>query len=221
MIVCGTPFTSWRERRNGTDSSIAVEADVRSGAASSGGGLTSAEARLRLDEAGPNTVCEQAPPRWRIFLGKFWAPVPWMLEAAIVLQITLGAYVEAGVIGALLLFNATLGFIQEGRASAVLAALKKRLAPTALVRRDDEWARLPASALVPGDAISLSLGAMVPADASIGRQPSSPSQGPKRDLSQFARRFPICRGRGSDKRFVTKTLLLKNFRELRPRPDLD
>jgi H+-transporting ATPase len=130
-------------------------------------GLTSAEARQRLNESGPNTVSEQVPARWRVFLEKFWAPIPWMLEAAIVLQIALGAYVEAAVIGALLLFNATLGFIQEGRASAVLAALKKRLAPTALVRRDGEWARLPASALVPGDTISLSLGAMVPADASI------------------------------------------------------
>ena len=64
-----------------------------------------------------------------------------MLEAAIVLQIALGAYIEAAVIGGLLLFNATLGFFQEGRAGAALAALKKRLAPTALVRRDGEWIR--------------------------------------------------------------------------------
>ena len=71
------------------------------------------------------------------------------------------------MIGGLLLFNATLGFIQEGRAGAALAALKKRLAPTALVRRDGEWIRLPASELVPGDAIRLSLGALVPADATI------------------------------------------------------
>ena len=105
-------------------------------------GLTSAEARRRLAEFGPNAVSEQAPPRWRVFLAKFWGPIPWMLEAAIVLQLGLGAYVEAAVIGGLLLFNATLGFIQEGRASAALAALKKRLAPTALVRRDGEWVRL-------------------------------------------------------------------------------
>ena len=58
-------------------------------------------------------------------------------------------------------------FVQEGRASAALAALKKRLAPTALVRRDGEWVRLPASELVPGDAIRLPLGALVPADATI------------------------------------------------------
>jgi H+-transporting ATPase len=75
--------------------------------------------------------------------------------------------VEAAVIGGLLVFNATLGFVQEGRATAALAALKKRLAPTALVLRDGEWMRLPASELVPGDMIRLPLGAIVPADARI------------------------------------------------------
>jgi H+-transporting ATPase len=90
-----------------------------------------------------------------------------MLEAAIVLQLGTGQYIEAAVIAALLLFNATLGFIQEGRAGAALAALKKRLAPTALVLRDSEWIRLPASELVVGDAIRLPLGSVVPADAKL------------------------------------------------------
>ena len=90
-----------------------------------------------------------------------------MLEAAIALQIGLGEFIEAALIGGLLLFNATLGFIQEGRAGAALAALKKRLAPTALVRRDAAWIKLPASELVPGDVIRLSLGGLVPADATI------------------------------------------------------
>jgi H+-transporting ATPase len=107
------------------------------------------------------------PPRWQKFLAKFWAPIPWMLEAAIVLQIALGVYVEAAVIGELLLFNATLGFMQEGRAGGALAALKKRLAPTALVCRNGEWGHIPASELVPGDAIRLPLGALVPADATL------------------------------------------------------
>lgn len=130
-------------------------------------GLTSAEAHRRRNECGPNTISEQAPSRWRVFLAKFWAPIPWLLEAALVLQIAMGATIEAAVIGGLLLFNATLGFIQEGRAGAALAALKKRLAPTALVRRDGEWLRLAAAELVPGDVIRLPLGALVPADAVI------------------------------------------------------
>ncbi len=130
-------------------------------------GLTSAEARDRLVEFGPNVVVEEVPPRWRAFLAKFWGPIPWLLEAAIALQIGLGAYVEVAVIGALLLFNATLGFIQEGRAGAALAALKKRLAPTAQICRDGAWMRRPASEVVPGDLIRLALGALVPADARI------------------------------------------------------
>jgi H+-transporting ATPase len=130
-------------------------------------GLTSAEAHRRLAEFGPNAVSEQTPTPARVFLGKFWGPIPWMLEAAILLQLGLGEYVEAVVISVLLLFNATLGFVQEGRASDALAALKRRLAPTALVRRDGEWVRLLAAELVPGDAIRLPLGALVPADATI------------------------------------------------------
>lgn len=130
-------------------------------------GLTSAEAHRLLSVFGPNVVAEETLSAWRVFLAKFWAPVPWMLEAAIIVQFGLGEYVEAAVVGALLIFNAALGFIQEGRAGAALAALKKRLAPTALVRRDGEWIRLPASELVPGDAIRLPLGALVPADATL------------------------------------------------------
>jgi H+-transporting ATPase len=130
-------------------------------------GLSSVEARQRLVKFGMNIIKEEALPRWRVFLAKFSAPIPWMLEIAIVLQLVLGQYVEAAMVGSLLLFNAILGFIQEGRAGAALAALKKRLAPTALVCRDNVWIRLPASELVPGDAIRLPLGALVPADANI------------------------------------------------------
>ena len=144
-----------------------LESDVSQAAIGNPIGLTSDEARRRLAEFGPNTVSEAAPPRWRSYLAKFWSPIPWLLEAALVVEIGLGKYVEGAVIAGLLLFNATLGLIQEERASATLAALKKRLAPTALARRNGEWVKLPASGLVPGDAIRLTLGALVPADARI------------------------------------------------------
>jgi H+-transporting ATPase len=130
-------------------------------------GLSSEEARRRLAEFGPNAVSEIAPPRWRTYLAKFWSPIAWLLEVAMLVEIGLGKYVEATVIAGLLLFNATLGFIQEGRASAALAALKKRLAPTAIARRDGEWVKVPAAELVPGDAIRLPLGAIVAADARL------------------------------------------------------
>jgi H+-transporting ATPase len=128
-------------------------------------GLTSAEAAHRLAEFGPNAVPERAPPAWRMFLAKFWTPVAWMLEAAAILQIALGQPVEAWVIAGLLAFNACLGFFHESRATAALAALKKQLAPSALVCRGGRWIRRPAAELVPGGAVRLSLGSVVPADA--------------------------------------------------------
>ena len=130
-------------------------------------GLTSDEARLRLVKSGPNAVRDTSVHPLRQALSKFWAPVPWMLEAAIVLELALGKYVEAGIIAALLAFNAALGFIQEGRAQATLAALKSRLTLNAVVRRDNVWKTVPAIELVVGDLVKLSLGAVVAADVRL------------------------------------------------------
>ena len=98
---------------------------------------------------------------------KFWAPVPWMLEAAIVLELVLGKYVEASIIALLLVFNAALGLFQEGRAQATLAALKSRLALTASVKRDGAWRIVPATDLASGDLVKLSLGGVVAADVKL------------------------------------------------------
>lgn len=130
-------------------------------------GLTSDEALRRLEQFGPNTTPDTSMHPFRIALEKFWAPVPWMLEAAIVLEITLGKFVEASIIAALLVFNAVLGLFQESRAQATLAALKSRLALTASVRRDGIWKTVPAAELVPGDVVKLSLGRVVAADARL------------------------------------------------------
>ncbi|MGY6259060.1 cation-transporting P-type ATPase [Paraburkholderia caledonica] len=72
-------------------------------------GLTGDEARRRLATSGPNSIPDTSGHPLRMALDKFWAPVPWMLEAAIVLQCALGKFVEAGIIAALLVFNAALG----------------------------------------------------------------------------------------------------------------
>src|SRR5208282_4095497 len=130
-------------------------------------GLTTDEARRRLEASGPNAVPDTAMRPLRRALTKFWAPVPWMLEAAIVLEIVLGKYVEAGIIAGLLAFNAALGFIQEGRAQATLAALKSRLALNATVKRDNAWTTVPGTQLVVGDIVKLSLGAVVAADVRL------------------------------------------------------
>src|ERR1039457_2851681 len=131
------------------------------------GGLSSEEARQRLEKVGPNAMPDTTLHPLRRALGKFWAPVPWMLEAAIVLELVLGKDVEAVIIAALLVFNAALGLFQESRAQATLAALKSRLALNASVRRDGAWKTVPAAELVRGDVVKLSLGGVVPADVHL------------------------------------------------------
>ena len=130
-------------------------------------GLTSAEARNRLEKDGPNAMPDTSAHPLRNALAKFWAPVPWLLEASIVLEIVLHKYYEAAVIAALLLFNAALAYFQESRAQATLAALKSRLALDASVKRDGEWKTIPAAELVCGDLVKLSLGGVVPADVRL------------------------------------------------------
>jgi H+-transporting ATPase len=130
-------------------------------------GLTSDEARRRLEKFGPNAMPDTSIHPLRMALEKFWAPVPWMLEAAIALELALGKYVEAAIIAGLLMFNAALGLFQESRAQTTLAALKSRLALNASVRRDGAWKTIPAAELAPGDAVKLSLGAVVAADVKL------------------------------------------------------
>ena len=119
------------------------------------GGLTSDEARRRLAKSGPNAMPDTSAHPVRMALEKFWAPVPWMLEAAIVVELALGKYVEAAIIALLLVFNAALGLFQESRAQATL---KSRLALTASVQRDGAWKTVLAAELAPGDVVKLSLG---------------------------------------------------------------
>jgi H+-transporting ATPase len=130
-------------------------------------GLGSDEARSRLQKDGPNAMPDTSAHPFRNALAKFWAPVPWLLEAAIVLQVVLHKYFEATVIAGLLVFNAGLAYFQEGRAQATLAALKSRLALNASVRRDGAWKTVPATELVCGDVVKLSLGGVVAADVHL------------------------------------------------------
>ena len=130
-------------------------------------GLTTGEANRRLEKFGKNAMPDTSTHPLRMAIEKLWAPVPWMLEAAIILELVLGKYVEAAIIAALLVFNAGLGLFQESRAQATLAALRSRLALNASVRRDGAWKTIPAVELVPGDVVKLSLGAVVAADVHL------------------------------------------------------
>jgi H+-transporting ATPase len=130
-------------------------------------GLSSAEARRLLGQVGPNATPDVAVHPLRLVLSKFLAPVSVLLEIAIALQLVLGEYVEASIIGVLLIFNTAIGFFHESRAQSTIAALKSRLALNASVLRDGAWTISPAAELVPEDIVKLSLGTVVAADVRI------------------------------------------------------
>ena len=131
------------------------------------GGLTAAEAAARLAADGPNALPEEPPHRLRDLARRFWGAVPWMLEATIALDLFLGRHVEALVFALLLLLNAVVGAVQEGRARSALAALRAGLAPRARALRDGQWTRLDAASLVRGDVVHLRVGDVVPADVTL------------------------------------------------------
>jgi H+-transporting ATPase len=129
--------------------------------------LTTGEASERLASHGPNEVSEPRESAWLAFARKFWSPVPWMLEAAIVLTVILGRLADAAIIFSLLLFNAVVSYVQENRAGDALALLRKRLAIDSRVLRDGEWKLIPARELVPGDVVHVRVGDIVPADLQL------------------------------------------------------
>jgi H+-transporting ATPase len=131
------------------------------------GGLSSDVAANLLQKDGPNAMPDTSVNPLRKALANFWAPVPWLLEAAILLQVVLHKYFEAAIIAGLLFFNAVLAYFQEGRAQATLKALKSSLALNASVQRDGAWKTVPATELVCGDLVKLSLGGVVPADVHL------------------------------------------------------
>lgn len=142
-------------------------AEVEKKLASSLDGLTGAEAKKRLAQYGPNEIPEKKTNALLKFLGYFWGPIPWMIEVAVVLSGMVRHWPDFFIILALLVANATIGFWEEREAGNAIEALKARLAITARVKRDGKWITPPAKELVPGDAIRLRLGDIVPADARL------------------------------------------------------
>ncbi|MEM7497621.1 MAG: HAD-IC family P-type ATPase [Pseudomonadota bacterium] len=129
------------------------------------GGLAEEEAAVRLRAHGPNRLPE-APRPGAIarFLRQFRNLLIYVLLAAAAVTAALGHIVDTGVILAVVLVNAVIGFVQEGRAEQALSAIRDMLAPTARVQRLDRRITLPAAAVVPGDIVLLEPGDRVPAD---------------------------------------------------------
>ncbi len=131
-------------------------------------GLSATDAAQRLADHGHNRLAEKPPrPAWLKFLDQFRDTLVLILLGAAVLAGAIGDLKDAIVITVVVLLNASLGFFQEHRAEAALAALKNMLAPTARVRRDGEVLQIDAADLVPGDLLLLEAGDRIPADARV------------------------------------------------------
>jgi H+-transporting ATPase len=142
-------------------------AEVEKQLGSSPDGLTQAEAQKRLAQYGPNEIAGKKTNQFLKFLTYFWGPIPWMIEAAVILSAVARHWPDFGIILLLLLANAVVGFWEEHQAGNAIEALKAKLAIKARVKRDGKWVTPAAHELVPGDVIRLRLGDIVPADARL------------------------------------------------------
>jgi H+-transporting ATPase len=142
-------------------------AEVQRRLNSSPNGLSQAEATKRLANDGPNEITEKKTNAFLKFLTYFWGPIPWMIEAAVILSGIVKHWPDFFIILVLLMSNAVVAFWEEREAGNAIAALKAKLATKTRVKRDGKWVTPPARELVPGDVIQLRLGDIVPADARL------------------------------------------------------
>jgi len=140
-------------------------AEVLADLDSSDKGLSADAAAQRLDRHGPNKLPEAPRPGPLVRLARqFNNLLILVLIAAAVITALLGHWIDTGVIMAVVIINAVIGFVQEGKAEAALEALREMLAPRAAVLRDGERQTVPGADLVPGDIVLLEAGDKVPAD---------------------------------------------------------
>jgi Ca2+-transporting ATPase len=131
-------------------------------------GLSEAEAENRLASAGPNEIPSTgARAPWRIFAEQFTGMLVQILIAAAAFALAIGEALEAGVILAIVLLNAVLGFLQESRAEKALEALRRMTVGQAMVRRGGRVCEISVSRLAPGDIVLLQAGNSVPADGRL------------------------------------------------------
>jgi H+-transporting ATPase len=134
---------------------------------SSAQGLTAVEALQRLQHYGANEIAERHRNPVLVFLGYFWAPIPWMIEAALVLSLAAERWTDAVIIAVLLVMNGVVAFAEEHQAACAIAALKQRLASSARVLRDGTWVTVAVRELLPGDVVRIRLGDVLPADLRV------------------------------------------------------
>ncbi len=128
-------------------------------------GLGTEEAGSRLKTHGPNALpAARKKPAWLRFLAQFHNVLIYVLLAAAVIAGALGHLIDTAVIAAVVLINAAIGVVQEGKAEKAMEAIGQMLALKARVRRNGRWQTVPAEQLVPGDVVQVKSGDKVPAD---------------------------------------------------------
>jgi magnesium-transporting ATPase (P-type) len=128
-------------------------------------GLAEEEATRRRDRHGPNELGEDEPPgNLEILLRQFASPLIYILLVAAVVTVAIAEYIDTGVILAVLVLNAAVGFVQERKADRSVRALMELAAPTSRVLREGREVDLDSRELVPGDVVLVESGTRVPAD---------------------------------------------------------
>lgn len=133
--------------------------------ASGSDGLSGQEADERLESVGPNRLPQSEKDGLiKRFFKHFHDTLIYILIAAALITAALGHWIDTAVIMGVVIINAIIGLIQEGKAEQALEGIRKMLSSKAQVRRDGEWVEIDAADLVPGDCVRLRSGDRVPAD---------------------------------------------------------
>ena len=128
-------------------------------------GLSSSEAKARLEKNGPNALKEkEKKTRLQMFLAQLNEPMIYILMVAAVISVVLKEVSDAIIIMAVVIINGVVGMVQEGKAQDALESLKKLSAPKTIVKRDGKQMEIDAKDLVLGDVVILEAGRQIPAD---------------------------------------------------------
>ncbi|CAG8522953.1 9498_t:CDS:2 [Acaulospora colombiana] len=130
-------------------------------------GLTTEEAKSRLERFGRNEIADVKTNPIIKFISYFRGPIAYLIEIACIVAAVVRDWVDFGIIFALLIINACIGFFEESRAESALDALRQSLALKSRVVRDGKLVEIDSAELVPGDVIVLRIGDIVPADSKL------------------------------------------------------
>ena len=128
-------------------------------------GLSTEEAKRRLEKEGPNVFSENKKPTlMMLFFEQINSLLIYILIAAAIISMMVGEYSDAVIIVLVIFLNAGIGVVQEAKAEKALEELKKMTTPKAIVKRDGTIKEIPSEHLVPGDIVMIDAGRFIPAD---------------------------------------------------------